>query len=112
MGVHKDYVLPHCGFTNEDTGGGGALRGEGASHRRQSFMEVPPALASIIAGQPGPNPIHGSASHYKFVSSGRFKIFSPGNSLCGSALTNPTRIHEDEGLIPGLAQCVKDPALP
>ena len=33
------------------------------------------------------------------------------SSHCGTAEMNLTRIHEDAGLIPGLAQQIKEPAL-
>ena len=40
------------------------------------------------------------------------KTAETGKSRRGSAVTNPTSIREDVGLIPGLAQHVKDQALP
>ena len=45
-------------------------------------------------------------------SSQALKQQSLGSSCCGSAETNMTRNHEVAGLIPALAQCVKDPAFP
>ena len=34
------------------------------------------------------------------------------SSRPGSVVTNPSSVHDDVGLIPGLAQRAKDPALP
>ena len=41
-----------------------------------------------------------------------FKILLLGVPVVARQLTNPTRIHEDMGLLPGLPQWVKDLALP
>ena len=40
------------------------------------------------------------------------RIKREGVPVVAQWLTNPTRNHEVSGLVPGLAQCVRDPALP
>ena len=47
--------------------------------------------------------------HYQDL---RLKMTMMGSSRCGTVKMNPICIHEDAGLIPGLAHWVKDPVLP
>ena len=46
------------------------------------------------------------------VRDGQIKTTQRGVPFIAQRLTYPTSTHEDVGLIPGLAQWVKDPALP
>ena len=55
-----------------------------------------------------PKGLHSGVAVKKSTKSGRHQGRQEKSSHCGSVVTNPTRIEEDKGSIPGLAQWVKD----
>ena len=57
-----------------------------------------------------PDVVYHIPGYWMKLCTGKGKNTEAGSSHHGSAVMNPTRIHEDVGYIPGLAQWVKDPA--
>ena len=53
-----------------------------------------------------------SERHTRMLGAKDMQFKKAWSSCCGSAVMNPTSVHEDVGLIPGLAQWLKDLAWP
>ena len=76
------------------------------------FQTLEP-ITPLPSQKRGETTMRGNVGCFEFGRS----IRRPSRSKAGSShvaqqVTNPTSIHENVGLIPGLAQWVKDPALP
>ena len=64
-----------------------------------------------MASEKGSELLEGISSFERFPVRGDRLSKQGGSSRCGAAEMNPTNIHEDARLIPGLTQWGKDPAL-
>ena len=72
-----------------------------------------PAFSLYLLLQHGFNPLPGVTSHMLWAQTKKGKeILIFGAPLVAQWVMNPASIHEDVGLVPDLAQWVKDPGLP
>ena len=82
------------------------LRGTHRLRPGKRWMDPPLALARPFPFQQIKEWKEGQGEGRAGIRKGQSEV-----SFVAQWLTNPTRIHEDEGLIPGFTQWVQDPAL-